>query len=128
MYTTNHQKALITFFKDHQNESFLASEVVEAFSPYINKATIYRQLAKLEEEKVIRKSFDSEKDGYVYQFASNCERHLHLQCLVCGKITHLTCGCVDSFLNEIKVEHGFSVNRYQTTIYGLCKECQDDFR
>ncbi len=123
MYQTEHKKLLIDLFENNKDKSFSANYLVERFSGIINKATIYRQLNKLEESNILRKTFDEEKNTHVYQLYDNCENHLHLICMNCGKTIHLRCSEVDAFINHTIEEHKFYINLLKSNIYGLCEDC-----
>lgn len=123
MYNTEKKKLLIDLFENNQNKNFQATELVEDLKNEMNKATIYRQLQKLEESKIIRKVYNEATKSYEYQYASNCSNHLHLKCIKCGSLIHLSCSEADLFINHILNTHGFSINQFSSSINGLCKEC-----
>lgn len=123
MYNTDKKRILFSLFENNKNESYLATDLVSDLKNEMNKATIYRQLKKLEDKNLIRKTFNSEKNSYEYQYAEKCSEHLHLKCASCGKYIHLSCSEANSFINHMKDKHGFVINQYSSTILGLCKEC-----
>lgn len=122
MYNTNHTKIIIDFLNENKNKSFTAIELIDYFSGIINKATIYRKLLNLEENGLIRKSFNNIKNVYEYQYSIGCNNHMHLICTNCRKLEHLDCKEVNDFIGHILNVHKFNVN-LATTIYGICKEC-----
>lgn len=126
MYSTSNNKILKDFFSKNKNQSFTAGKLVDIFGDQINKATIYRRLQALEENKEIRKSFNSKIEAYEYQYSSNCENHFHLVCDKCGKTIHLACEVADEFINHILTGHGFSIDKYNSVINGICKECSNN--
>lgn len=123
MYETNKKRLLYSLFENNKDETYLATDLVDNLSDDMNKATIYRQLKKLEEKKLIRKTFNEKKNSYEYQYAQKCSEHLHLKCAGCGKNIHLSCSEANSFVNHIMDNHGFIINQYSSSILGLCKEC-----
>ena len=100
MYQTNHQREILSLFKNHPEQGYTGVEIVHLFKETINKATIYRKLS------------------------SDCENHLHLICKQCGKITHLVCEETNGFIAHISLQHAFEVDKLSTTIFGLCQECK----
>ena len=124
MYKTKQRDKLIEFLKENHNKAYTASMLIDALSNEMNKATIYRKLKTLEDEGIIRKSFDNEKNVNIYEYAFDCHNHLHLQCIKCGKIIHLECGIADEFSHHIYEEHGFMINNNESTLYGICEECK----
>ena len=124
MYNTSNQQKLLDIFTNNKDKTFTGVELVELLKDEMNKATIYRQLNKLEENNEIIKFYNSKDDIYEYQLYQHCNQHLHLKCLKCGKIVHLKCDETEGFLSHIEKHHGFSVDKETTIIYGICKECQ----
>lgn len=123
MYNTEKKKLLIDLFENNKDKSYQANELISDFKTDMNKATIYRQLQKLEDAKVIRKVYNEKTKTYEYQYANNCSNHLHLKCIKCGNLIHLSCQEADLFINHILNIHGFSVNQFSSSINGICKEC-----
>lgn len=125
MYATDHQKRLLNFFSENQNDSFSAIELVEIFKDEINKATIYRKLSSMVDNRLIKKIYNPIKQNMEYQYLCQCDDHLHLICQSCKKIIHLECGKANEFIHHILTAHQFNINQANTSIYGLCKECKN---
>ncbi len=124
MYQTEHNKELLNFFEAYQNQSFSPKSICELFKYKMDRSTIYRRLATLEEAHKIRKIYLPDADSYEYQYiGQNCSTHLHLVCSNCGKTIHLECEKSMDFLNHLLKEHHFNVNQSQSVIFGLCEEC-----
>ncbi len=124
MYATDHQKRLLNFFSENKDASFSATELVGIFKNEMNKATIYRKLKSMVDNKLIKKIFNPLKQNMEYQYLCQCS-HLHLICQSCKKIIHLDCVKAHEFISHIFLAHQFSINQINTSIYGLCKECQN---
>lgn len=124
MYKTEQKKAIEEYLCARSNQSISTITLLDVFKSKMNRATIYRQLAALEQKKVLRKSFNVEKNVYEYQYARDCDNHLHLVCKRCGKAIHLACQVANEFMVHILEEHGFSIDKYQSMITGVCKECE----
>lgn len=122
-YNTKNKGVLLNFLKENKDSSFTAKELLNLI-PNIPKATIYRKLEALSISKEIRKSFNESKQAIEYQYSDNCNNHLHLKCLKCNKLIHLDCIKADSLIEHINNSHGFKINLNNSTIYGLCKECE----
>lgn len=126
MYKTEDKMLLLDFFKKNQDIVIDSTTIVKKFEPLMNRATVYRVLIKLENECVIRKTYNDDKKVYEYQYSNNCNNHLHLKCIKCGNIIHLDCHDASHFIDHIFNEHGFKIDEFKTTIYGLCKSCQNE--
>lgn len=125
MYKTLHQNQIVEFFKEHPDDVFTASDLIEKFQEQMNKATIYRKLHLLEENKMVRKCYNLSKQSYEYQLAQDCENHLHLVCKCCGKIIHLKCEKTNGFLAHLATDHGFMIDQESTMIFGICEGCRN---
>ena len=92
----------------------------------VNKTTIYRFLDKLIIEKKIVKYAAEKGKKATFQYIEDghhCEKHLHLQCIKCGRIFHLECEFMDEIAAHIQSEHGFFIECKRSIIYGTCREC-----
>lgn len=124
MYNTKSKEKLYSFFIINKEKSFSGNDLIDIFSDEMDKSTIYRQLKKLENKKFLRKSFNSNRNIYEYQYLNSLNENLHLTCNKCGKTINLNCKIADSFMAHILNDHGFNIDNYSSTIYGLCKECE----
>lgn len=123
MYQTDYSEQLLDFFKKHSDQSIPSLKVLEEFQSKMNRATVYRKLNSLVEQKLVRKSYNLEKKCYEYQYGNDCDNHLHLICKSCGKLIHLNCESAKEFVKHICKEHDFVMDQGSTMIFGLCKEC-----
>ena len=88
------------------------------------QSSVYRMLGELCATGEVRK-FRAEA-GYIYQYVGAgraCDHHFHLQCTVCGELSHLECGCSREIAEHLLRAHGFSVDRGQSVLYGTCAQC-----
>lgn len=122
-YNTKNKSILLDFLKINKDSAFTAKELL-IHIPNIPKATIYRKLEALTISKKIRKNYNESKQAIEYQYSDNCNNHLHLKCLKCNKLIHLNCKMAEELIEHINNNHGFSINLNNSTIYGLCKECE----
>ena len=90
-----------------------------------SRATVYRQLEKLERQGSVHKVTTDE--GAYYQFCTHgCASDCCLfKCERCGRIVHLDCHQLAPLYEHLEHEHGFSINPRKTMFYGLCRECQE---
>jgi Fur family transcriptional regulator, peroxide stress response regulator len=87
-----------------------------------NKTTIYRNLEKLEEQKLINKVTLSDQKMYWESSHNHSDhQHLHLVCNICQSVE-----CRD-FENKIDLNiSGFVVNDYEITVSGTCQKCTQE--
>ena len=124
MYNTKSKEMLYNFFILNKEKSYSANDLVNEFSSEIDKSTIYRQLIKLENKNMLRKTFNSNKNIYEYQYVNDSKDNLYLSCNKCGKTISTNCETTNSFIAHIFKSHGFNIDKNLSTIYGLCKECE----
>ena len=90
------------------------------------KSTVYRQIASLLEDGVIRRFEAAGADSFVYQYAAGvgCEHHFHLKCSRCGNLLHMECDQLREVREHILKDHGFLIGG-NSVIYGICAACRE---
>lgn len=94
-------------------------------SEVCDRVTIYRVLARLNEEGLIHRVSDPE--GVMrYAACETCDSdhahshdHLHFTCTTCGDTTCLLHADV-----HFTLPHGFSIQETQFNVVGVCPECR----
>jgi len=95
---------------------------VQARSPAMNRATIYRTLEFLRQQRLI---FSAEIGGQtVYEIAQEGLHH-HLVCVNCGATEALPHEEVKPFFEQLERSHQFSVLTNHLVLFGLCRICRD---
>jgi Fur family peroxide stress response transcriptional regulator len=92
---------------------------VRRFMPEISRTTVYRILETFAGLRIVRKVCHP---GAVARYEDKTDRHHHLLCTGCGKMTDLENPALDriAFPGE---ESGFRIEDYSIQFRGLCKEC-----
>lgn len=128
MYNTKQKNAIMSVLKSNRDKLISAQEILNSLEKdgnHIGKATLYRFLDNLVLTKEIRKSYNTDINGFEYQMTlGDCDSHLHLKCKSCGLVIHLSCNDTKEYLKHISLEHEFLIDQMSSTIYGVCKECQ----
>lgn len=127
VYTTKQRKVLHDFLKSHADEVFSADTIaVELAADGISLSAIYRNLAALEsEDKVQRVTKNgSRKVFYRYKAADECREHIHMSCSKCGRTYHMPLPVTDSLITDVRRDTDFEIDRTETVLYGVCKECR----
>ena len=87
----------------------------------VNRATVYRALAFLEEIGVLEVL---RLDGDERLYYLNLHHHHHLVCTACKKIEAVHfCDRLRREEAQIAATTGFKVQRHVLEFYGLCKDC-----
>ena len=112
-YATANRKKILDFLKENHNRTLTVADIdvhLKACDSEVNITTIYRYLDKLEKEGTVIKYVAEKGSQATYQYVEqghNCEDHLHLQCVKCGKVIHLECHFMHEILEHVEKEHGF---------------------
>lgn len=128
-YQTAGRTALVEYLKrvaaapPRTADEVYAGLAAEGSAP--GKSSVYRLLSGLAESGEVRR-FRTEDGGSVYQYVGedgDCAGHLHLQCLSCGKISHLKCHCSREIRDRLAESHGFLLDNGRSVLYGTCAIC-----
>lgn len=129
IYKTAGRAALLSFLKEGAGDAPRTVDEIYrglcAAGHAPGRSSVYRMLGELEESGLVRKS-RAQGAGYAYLLAEergDCHGHLHLQCLVCGRVSHLKCDCSAEIASHLLKTHGFCVDRGRSVIYGTCAAC-----
>ena len=127
-YSTKQRGAVLEFLKDasrHITPQEILTHLKES-GVNISLATIYRTLDKLCTDGVVRKMTMGDGAGSCYQYVaeSDCHSHIHLKCVECGKLIHLSCDFLANMESHIHKDHGFTISAGKTVIYGKCSDCE----
>lgn len=130
-YKTRYRDWIMNFFEQHPDQKVSASDLrrrMAAEGMTINLTTVYRNLDRMEREKILQGHKIAEEDEKFYQYLRpkmECGRHLHLYCSRCGKIIHLNCGFMKEISDHLMKEHGFLLDCGESMLIGLCRECRE---
>ena len=128
-YQTAGRAALLAYLKRETTETpQTADEIyrgVTAMEHAPGRSSVYRMLSDLAADGTVRK-YQAEGGGSVYQFVGEhaaCGTHLHVQCLSCGRVSHLKCACGDEITANLMKTHGFVIDRGRSVLFGTCQDC-----
>lgn len=118
------QRMLILSALRHANGHMTTSEglehVRESYS-YIDASTVYRTLGMLKNLRLIAETNIGTGESFYQWLAQN--RHHHLICRECGKLTRLDHKCLASLGTEILEEYGFKAYIDHFAVHGMCEGC-----
>jgi Fur family peroxide stress response transcriptional regulator len=87
----------------------------------ISRDTVYRTLATLEDEGLIRKA---EVLGPSARFDANLYQHHHFVCTVCGAVKDFRSEALDDLPIPDAVKGLGSIESAQVHVRGVCRKCQ----
>ena len=97
----------------------------------VGRTTVYRHLEALLAQGRVRKFSDGSGKCATFQFVpdpGDCEHHMHLKCVRCGKYIHLDCDEMQQVNAHIFEAHHFRVDNVQSLLVGLCEDCLKEER
>ena len=133
-YMTKTRERIFSYLQNHVHTIVSAKDIHAYFEENgtkINMSTIYRNLDRLEKEGTIIKIMSEDGKTSLYQYEDHedkGDKHLHLQCLQCGKVIHLDCHFMNEIKEHISSMHDFDIQCKNSVIYGLCNDCQEKNR
>lgn len=125
-YMTQQRKSLLDYLNRHSDEVLSVQEIAQALEQEsISKSSVYRNLAELENEGAVRRKYSGAGREILYQYigAEACRNSLHLSCRVCGRTFHMTAAGADQLLRAVAKTEGFTVDKGDTVLYGVCEDC-----
>ena len=97
--------------------------LVRSTHPGIGRATVYRTLQWMVDQKLARK-VDFGEGRSRFEPTYRHPRHFHLICQVCHRSSEFLSSDVESLMEEIATARNFSANSAVVQILGTCEECR----
>jgi Fur family transcriptional regulator, ferric uptake regulator len=105
------------------NTPLTQEQIADETSPDApNKTTIYRTLTQLVEKNLVHQAYIEDRTWH-FELAHNCGKHQchpHFTCNECFQTQCLT----DSTIPLVELPKGFSMQRQQIHIDGICPDCR----
>jgi len=88
-----------------------------------SRATVYRTLHILEEEKIIE-AHDFGGGKKLYEFAVDVPHHDHIICPSCDKVIEFQNNEIEKLQEQVCEKHGVRMIEHELKIYAECPQCQ----
>ena len=89
--------------------------------PYISKATVYRNLNLLAENKtILRVKLSDGADRYDF----NVQKHYHMRCKNCGKVYDAPISYYENLEKQLKDSYNFTIESHIIEFIGVCADCK----
>ena len=117
------RQLLLEFFLG-KNKILGLSDLEKAF-PKSDRVTIYRTLKTFEEKGIIHSIANGTVEVkyalcHDCQVANHSDLHPHFYCLKCEELS-----CLESvFIPMVELPRGYSFEKMEMTIQGICQKCQ----
>jgi len=125
MYTSGRRELVELLFS--LGRPVTAHEVLEA-RPKLTQSSVYRNLAVLEEMRVVQRVAGGDDRTRVELAEDIIGHHHHLVCVVCGMVEDLVISAkaeraIDTVFDQAVEGTGFIATGHRLDILGTCKRC-----
>ena len=126
---TKQKDIVINYLKENIDKHLTAEQILIDLKKEhedISQATIYRILANLVNDGIVRKYIAADNKCSCYQYVDNvnkCNMHYHLICDMCGAVTHFENDEIEKIKEKVLKENQFDLNLQKVILYGKCKNC-----
>ena len=128
-YKTKQKLMVYDCLKENSNKAMTADEIYENLKGQgvsVGRTTVYRHLDALLKDNKLRRFSEEKGKSATYQYIDeehSCCHHLHIKCVSCGKLEHLSCDFMNEVCSHILKHHNFRVDNAKTNLLGLCAQC-----
>lgn len=126
-YVTKQREKLLACLTEQADKQITARQIAEILTAdKISISAVYRNLAALEEEGILKRIVREGTREVYYQFidTEECRNSLHLSCKICGKIIHMKLEDTEQLILNTLKNTGFQIDKSESTLYGVCKDCR----
>lgn len=129
-HRSKYRDYMIRYFRTHADTLISAREIYDRMNAdgiTVNLVTVYRNLDRLTEDRILSRHRMCGTEEYSYQYLSqemSCGQHLHLYCKNCGRVLHLTCSFMQEISGHLMAEHGFALDCHDSMLVGICQDCR----
>lgn len=135
-YKTRQLDELLAYMRLTKGRHVTVQDIGEYFKEkgvHVGTTTIYRQLEKLVEEKLVAKYVIDPSSGACFEYLGDEEKehscaHFHCKCKSCGALLHIDCHQAQEIAEHMYTEHHFVIDPFRTVFYGVCGKCQAGIR
>lgn len=126
-YATKQRTRLFDVLKAHSDATLSVERIVSLCGDgEVSRSAIYRNLALLEREGLVKRVPlpAPQKNGYRFVGTDECKKHLHLSCSLCGRTFHLALPASESVIDGVMQTSDFQIDLANTVLTGVCGECR----
>lgn len=131
-YETKQRRILLDYLNAHPDRGFSVEELYDgllseqALEAIPGKSTIYRLIARLVQENLVKRFAVGNGRTFAYQIVAceACDSHLHLKCTECGYLYHMDHAISEQIMREVLSRSDFSLDEKETVLFGICKDCK----
>jgi Fur family ferric uptake transcriptional regulator len=123
-YRLTPQRRLILDAVRQADDHITPEEVYERVhrrNPAISRATIYRALGFLCEQRLIHALYWG---GQMYYEIVAEQPHHHLVCRTCGGMEECEIDLLQTLFEAVEKKHRFTIDMEHVALFGLCQQCR----
>ena len=124
-YDTRQRDLLLAFLGRHPDQLLTVRQIAQELDPQISLSAVYRNLAQLEAEGLVRRWAQPGGREACFRFtgAPECRSRLHLSCTRCGRTFHMDAAHAARLTSAMAELDGFDLDIARTVLYGVCQDC-----
>ena len=125
IYKTEQNQKLIAYLRSAACQLPMQTIVADMKAQGVAESTTYRLMRELVEAGEVRRFVTGHNRRFYYQAVRDaaCGRHMHLKCVKCGKLVHLS-PCVSDFIErQVLAANRFVIDEGMTLLLGRCRAC-----
>lgn len=129
MASSKNRTMILEYLKENKSTVVTVQDILkylEINEIKINRSTVYRYLNQLYDENILIKHLDNDEGKTVFKWVDendDCNRHIHMKCVVCSRIIHLDCGFMEELKIHLKSHDKFNLQCKESVLYGTCENC-----
>lgn len=126
-YNTPNREAIEAWFKTHEGIPITIGELkVDLVEDGINiaTATLYRNIAQLQQEGFIIRTIEPGHPGTCYVYRTNRDG-CTMRCKRCGKTEKLHCEQMEALYEHVAQKHNFVIDNDCMVLEGYCVDCTE---
>ncbi len=108
----------------YEQEPSAMKDLITQLQPHIDRVSVYRTVGLFEKLGVAQRVYV----GWKYKVELTdvfSHHHHHVSCLRCGKLAAITEDAeIEKLIEKLAAHTGFTAERHQLEIQGLCTSCQ----
>ncbi len=123
VYLTIHRRTLLEVLlrRDDHPTADQIWDAVRQTHPEFSRRSVYRVLDKLAELGLIRRVHHP---GAAVRYDAKIQRHHHLVCVHCNRITDFESACLDRIGLPEGTPRGYEISDFSVQLIGVCPACR----
>lgn len=123
-YNTEQKKAILDLLGENPERQFTAEQIADELSGEVGVSTVYRRMPDLVKSGLVKRFEVGRKSVYQAVTCAHRGEHLHMKCVECGRLLHLSHEVSEQIACMISGDCAFSVSEEETVLFGKCGKCK----